>query len=65
VLEADEIAATRARIAERPFCLLSLDLMQNVSVDYRSLTQARELTCMSPQVYQQRLSQLLQQKRTP
>jgi hypothetical protein len=64
-LEADEIAATRARIAERPICLLSLDLMQNVSVDYRSLTQARELTCMSPQVYQERLNQLLQQKRTP
>jgi len=64
-LAAEEVAATRARIAERPICLLSLDLMQNVSVDYRSLTEPREVTCMSPQVYQERLDQLLLQRRTP
>ncbi|HKO90618.1 MAG TPA: hypothetical protein VJU61_05675, partial [Polyangiaceae bacterium] len=65
VLEADEVATIRTRIAERPICLLSLDVLQNVSVDYNALSEAREVTCMSPKVYGERLNQLLLERQRP
>jgi hypothetical protein len=65
ILGADEIADTRARIAERPVCLLSTELVSDTRVDPDTLSDARDVVCMSPTEYQQRLNELSNQKTTP
>jgi hypothetical protein len=64
-LSEDEIAETRARIAERPICLLSQELLSDTRVDYDTLPDAKAVMCLSPTEYQSRLAQLLNQKQTP
>jgi hypothetical protein len=63
MLSADEIAATRTKIAQRPVCLLSLELVDNVNVNLSALPNDAQLTCMSPSEYQERLSALLNARR--
>jgi hypothetical protein len=64
-LSAEEIADTRAHIAERPLCLLSLELVRDTRVDYADVADAREVTCMSPMEYQERLNELQRGTLTP
>ena len=64
-LSADEVAATRARIAERPTCMLSLDLTSDPSVNYDTLPNAKSVLCLSPTEYQVRYAEKLNPKPTP
>lgn len=64
-LDADEIAGTRARIAERPICLLSQELMDDTSVDYDQLPDVKAMVCLTPSDYQKRLNELLNQRANP
>lgn len=51
LLTADEVTAIQERIAARPICVLSEELVDNVYVDPTTLTQDATVTCMSPEEY--------------
>lgn len=60
-LDTAEVEDTRARIDQRPICLLKMALLDDASIDYRNLVEPTEVTCMSPAEYQERLNALLRQ----
>jgi hypothetical protein len=64
-LSESELAETRARIAERPICLLSVDLVDDTRVDYDTLPDAQAVTCLTPAEYQKRLQELLNRTAAP
>lgn len=47
-LTEEEIQQTRDAIAERKTCLLSLDVVSDLSVDYYSLPDEADVTCVTP-----------------
>jgi len=47
-LTEEEIQQTRDAIAERKTCLLSLEVVSDLSVDYYSLPDEAEVTCVTP-----------------
>ena len=51
VLTQDEVTATLAKIAARPYCLLSLEFVDNPTLDPNNLPPADQYTCMSPTDY--------------
>ncbi len=61
LLSEDELAETRARIAERPTCMLSLDFIDGTGVDYDAVLDANSVKCLSPSEYRT----LLQQRSNP
>jgi len=65
LLSEDELAETRARIAERPTCMLSLDFVDDASVNYDNVLNARSVLCLSPTEYQTRLQQRSSPTSTP
>ena len=50
-LSADEITDTLANIAARPYCLLSLEFVDNPALDPQNLPPPAQFTCMSPTEY--------------
>jgi hypothetical protein len=50
-LSADEITDTLAKIAARPYCLLSLEYVDNPTLDPQSLPPLDRFTCLSPSDY--------------
>jgi hypothetical protein len=50
-LTTDEITDTNTKIAARPYCLLSLELVDNPTLDPSNLPPLSEFTCMSPTDY--------------
>lgn len=52
-LSEEQVAETRAAIAARPICLLSLDLVPNVWVNPNDLPEDPEVTCVTPEQYEQ------------
>jgi hypothetical protein len=50
-LTADEVKETTEQIAAREYCLLELELVDNVLLDPNDLPPADEFTCMSPAEY--------------
>jgi len=50
-LTASEVEETQAKIAARPICLLTLELVDNISVDYKNLPKDAAVTCFTPAEY--------------
>jgi hypothetical protein len=50
-LSTDEVTATLAKIAARPYCLLSLKFVDNPTLDPNNLPPLDQFTCMSPTDY--------------
>jgi hypothetical protein len=50
-LTADEVKETTQQIAAREYCLLSLELVDNIVLDPNDLPPVDEFTCMSPEEY--------------
>jgi hypothetical protein len=50
-LSADEVTETLAQIAARPYCLLSLEFVDNPALDPTDLPPVDRFTCMSPSDY--------------
>ena len=52
-LTAEEVTETKEQIAAREYCLLSLELVENVLLDPDDLPPAEDFTCMTPKEYQE------------
>lgn len=65
LLEPNEVEEVRARIAQRPICLLTLGLLEDTSIDYRNLVEPAEVTCLTRGEYEEQLNELLLQPPAP
>jgi hypothetical protein len=57
-LDAAEITSTYEQIAARPYCLLKLELVDDIRLDLDDLPPADEFTCLSPADYYKLQSEL-------
>jgi len=60
-LSEDEVTDTLAKIAERPYCLLSLEIVENPWLDPAALPAQDRFTCLSPTEYNELRNRLYMQ----
>ena len=65
VLSEAEVEETRALVAARPFCLLTLEYVDNPTIAPGALPPPEDFTCMSPGEYTELLQRLSREATTP
>lgn len=64
-LTADEVEDTLAKIAARPYCLLALEIVDDVTIDPDQRPPHDRFTCMSPEEYTELRNRLWMEQRQP